>query len=198
MRTNKSISNIAYMSPHDFAMSVRRLQDSGDIGTCFWIFHRGEDNDKDHIHFLLLGGEKTYNTNGLSDLFGFTLFDDGSKGSVTKCWCPTKRVEDWLLYSIHDKLYLLHKCESKDYHYSFVDIMCGLNDTDTLNIHIHQAEHYRDFEMLDKVYRSIKYAVENNMSWHDVIISGLIPVNCLGSSYEVYQEMLSEKKSKKN
>ena len=198
MRTNKSISNISYMSPHDFEMSVHRLQDSGDIGTCFWIFHRGEGQDKNHIHFLLLGGEKTYNTNGLSDLFGFTLFDDGSKGSVTKCWSPTKRVEDWLLYSIHDKMYLLHKCESKDYHYSFGDIRCGSKDNDTLNIHIQQAEHYRDFEMLDKVYRSIKYSVENNMSWHDVIISGLIPVNCLGSAYEVYQEMLAEKKSKKN
>ena len=103
MRTNKSISNIAYMSPNDFEMAVSRLQDSGDIGTCFWICHRGEGKDKNHIHFILLGGEKTYNTNGLSDLFGFTLFDDGSKGSVTKCWCPTKRVEDWLLYSIHDK-----------------------------------------------------------------------------------------------
>lgn len=198
MRTNKSISNIAYMSPFDFEMSVRRLQESGDIGTCFWIFHHGEGKDKAHIHFILLGGEKTYNTNGLSDLFGFTLFDDGSKGSVTKCWCPTRHVEDWLLYSIHDKLYLLHKCESKDYHYSFGDIMCGPNDNDTLNIHIQQAEHYRDFEMLDKVYRSIKFSVENNMSWHDVIISGLIPVNCLGSAFEVYQEMLAEKKSKKN
>lgn len=198
MRTNKSISNIAYMSPHDFALSVRRLQDSGDIGTCFWIFHRGEGKDKDHIHFLLLGGEKTYNTNGLSDIFGFTLFADGSKGSVTKCWCPTKRVEDWLLYSIHDKKYLLRKCEQKEYYYLFDNIKCGLNDNETLAIHIKQAEHYRDYEMMDKVYRACQFAVDNYMSWHDVIISGLIPVNSLGAAYEVYQEMLAEKKSKNN
>lgn len=198
MRTNKSISNIAYMSSHDFAQSVRRLQDSGDIGSCFWISHIGEGQDKNHIHFLLLGGEKTYNTNGLSDLFGFTLFSDGSMGSVTKCWCPTKRVEDWLLYSIHDKKYLLHKCECKEHYYSFDDVQCGVTDKETLSIHIQQAEHYRDYEMMDKVYRACQFSVDNNMTWHDVIISGLIPVNCLGAAYEVYQEMLSEKNSKKN
>ena len=154
MRTNKSISNIAYMSPQDFEISVRRLQESGDIGTCFWIFHRGEGKDKDYIHFLLLGGEKTYNTNGLFELFGFSLFDDGSKGFVIKCWSFIKFVEDWLLYFIYDKKYLLWKCEQKEYYYFFDNIQCGDNDNEIFVIYIKQAEHYRDYEMMDKVYRA--------------------------------------------
>lgn len=198
MKTNKSISNIAYMLPVDFEANVRRLQEKGMIGTCFWVCHKGEGKDKDHIHFILLGGEKTYNTNGLSDLFGFSIFPDGSQGSVTKCWCPSKRVEDWILYSIHDKLYLLKKCEKKEHYYTFSNINCGQRDKETLNIYIQKSEHYRDYEMMDKVYQACKFAVDENMTWHDVIISGLIPVNCLGGAYQVYDEMQAEKNKKKS
>lgn len=58
MRTGKSISNIGYVRPEYFKQIANTLRKSGVIGTCYWIAHKGEDGDKDHIHLVLLGGQR--------------------------------------------------------------------------------------------------------------------------------------------
>lgn len=188
MRTGKSISNISYQSPSFFALMVENLQKADAIGPCFWVAHKGEEGDKDHIHMVLLGGIRTYETKGLESLFGTQIFQDGSKGSLTQLWRTTKDLNDWLLYAIHEPTYLLRKGEVRDFSYEWSDIRCGVNDGLLLNRAIIEAKRALEAGG-DKVYRLLRIAVKNNMTWREIVLAGVIPVNCLGSAYRVYELM---------
>lgn len=188
MRTTKSISNLAYHRPEVFAERVRELRASGVIGPCLWIAHKGEGGDKDHIHVLLLGGVKTYNTDGLSSLFGFDVFPDGSKGSMTPLWKTTKEASDWVLYGIHDPRYLVHKGETKEHSYSFDDIKCCEEDEDLLRTLVIDAKAFLE-NLGDKVILRVKKCFWAGMSLGEVLTSGLVPIGCVGNVVKVWDAL---------
>lgn len=192
MRTTRSISNIAYQSPAYFETVVNSLKKADIIGPCFWIAHKGEGDDaKDHIHFVLLGGSKTYNTDGLSGLFGFEPQPDGSVATVTGRWFVTKDINDWLAYSVHNVKYLFRKLKEKVYNYDWADLRCTNGDEDTLRLSINDAKEFIE-DKEDRVYRAIRLAVKNKMTWRETVLSGLLPVNTLGSAYTVFRMMNGE------
>lgn len=167
------------------------LRQSGKIGLCYWIAHKAEDEgEKDHIHFVLVGGQKTYNTEGLSPLW---LIDQwqGGKGSVTNKWNVTKDIRDWLLYAIHNPIYLARKGLTRKYHYDWADIHCTTceGDTDSLARDMVEARRFLD-EGGDKVYRILRLFSENGETWEKVVLSGLIPLGLLKNAYVVYDMML--------
>lgn len=187
MRTTKSISNISYQTPAFFAQTLKGLQSVGVIGACYWILHKGEEGDKDHIHFVLLGGQKTYNTEGLEKLFGIEVVGDNPQ-SVTKQWRVTKDIRDWLCYCVHNTTYLLRKGEVRDIAYDWADFKCGEGDEDTLRLDIIEAKRFVETGG-DKIYRALNVLSRQGKSWSEVIRSGLIPVNCLGGAFVVWKEL---------
>lgn len=195
MRTIKSISNIAYQSPEYFGGMVKALQASGVIGSCYWVVHKGEDGDKDHIHFVLLGGQKTYDTAGLEKLFGVEV-KDGKAASVTKQWRVTKDLRDWLCYAVHDTTYLLRHGEVRSVSYSWDDVKCGEGDVDTLKVDIADAKRLIE-QGGDRVYRALRVLASQGKTWHEVVLSGLIPVNCLGGAFTAWQHIAGENRTRK-
>lgn len=194
MRTGKSISNIGYVRPEYFATIANTLRKTGVIGSCYWIAHKGEDGDKDHIHLVLLGGQKVYNTEGLSSLFGWDMVN-GEKGSLTERWMVTKSILDWLCYGVHDPVYLLRKGLVRNHSYLWEDIKCTEGDENLLRRDIIEAKRLIT-EGEDKVYRSLRVLAAKGYTWRRVILTGLIPVNVLGSAYPVYLEMLKDEQEK--
>lgn len=190
MRTGKALSNIAYMRPEYFRLMTDALRLSEKIGVCYWIAHQGEDGDKDHIHFVLLAGQMVYNTKGLASCWGVDMYGE-TKGTVTEGWRTTKSLNDWLCYGVHDVNYLLRKGEERNTHYSWADIQCTKGDEDLLRRDIIEARRYCESGG-DKVYRALRIMHNAGKSWKEVVLSGLIPVNCLGSAYTVWQVMRGE------
>lgn len=173
MKTNKSISNISYHTPHFFSQRVKELRENGTIPPCLWIYHKGESGDKEHIHFVLLGGYMSLNTEGLSSLFGTELIA-GKPASVTNLWKSTKSLDDWILYAIHEPTYLLHKGETKEHHYNIDDIQYTDN-MDELKQIIDSALDSLNRQG-DKVICKIKLLISQGLTFDDAVTMGAIPL----------------------
>lgn len=195
MRTQKSISNITYHRPEVFAKKVEELREGGVIGPCFWVAHKGESGDKDHIHVLLLEGCKVYNTDGLSSLFGIDIFPDGSKGSMTPLWKVTKDTTDWILYGIHNQEYLTLKNERKEHFYTFDDVKCVEEDKDLLRLSIIAAKERLD-TLGDRVVVAVKRLFYSGKSLPEVLTSGIIPIGCIGNTIKVWEALEEMKASR--
>lgn len=194
MRTSKSISSIAYMSPSFFREKMEDLRKRGLIGMYLFVAHKGEGGDKDHIHFVLLGGQMVYNTEGLSDLFGRQMFPDGTIGSVCSIWKTTKDLNDWILYAVHHPVYLLRKCIDRDHHYTFEDIVTSSREDDRNSLIrlIMEAKQFL-LDGGDKIFRALSFFLNKGYSWEEVALSGAIPVNNLMAAQSVYLMMLRNK-----
>lgn len=189
MKTQKAISNVAYHRPEVFETIVNVLRESNAIGPCLWISHKAEGGDtKNHLHFVLLGGFKTYNTDGLSTLFGFDVID-GQKQSVTNLWKTSTSINDWLLYGIHDTTYLLRKGMERQYTYTFDDVKCTKGDEDILNELKQEARDYLE-QSGDKIYRVLRLCVKKGISFPRIVADGLIPVNSVYQAYQAYRLIL--------
>jgi len=176
MRTNKSISNIAYHREIIFSAFANALRQADKIGPCFWVAHKAEGNEKkDHLHIVLLGGVKTYNTDGLSSLFGWDDID-GKKATVTSLWKPTKNLSDWLLYGVHDERYLLQKGEEREHTYDWSDIHVTAGDEDLLEQLIAEAKDFRD-HLGDKIVDRLRLLARRGYSIKYAIASGLVPLS---------------------
>lgn len=190
MRTGKSISNIGYVGEAYFNVIANTLKKSGKIGTCYWIAHQGEEGDKNHLHILLLGGQKTYNTEGLSACFGWDVVD-GQKGSLTERWSVTKDIRDWLAYAIHDAKYLLRKGQERERIYDWSDIHCTEGDEDLLARDVIEAKRFVN-EGENKIYRSLRVMAKLGYTWEQVMLSGLIPVNMLNACLPVWELLIRQ------
>lgn len=184
MRTSKAISNIAYHRPEVFASKASDLRKSGKIGPLLWISHKGEDGDKDHIHFVLLGGFTTYNTEGLSALFGVDIID-GKPATVTSLWRVTKSLSDWLLYAIHEPKYLLSKGKTRPTAYSWDDVQCSEGDEDSRRILIREAQ--EAIEMVgDRTTARLIVLAKQGYDWRRVVLSGLVPMGQLSQASKAW------------
>lgn len=103
MATQKPISTISYNSE---AFLRERLDDWVDqhiIQAYQYIFHKGEDGDKDHIH-LRIEPNKKLDPMDLSEALKEYVIDN-PKPLGCRPWRPSKE-EDWFLYAVHDPDYL--------------------------------------------------------------------------------------------
>lgn len=190
MRTQKHISNIAYHRPEVFAEVVRGLRASDSIGPCFWIAHKAEKTDaKDHIHLLLLGGLRVYNTDGLSSLFGFDVFPDGHKESMPVFWEVTKHPWTWFLYGIHDPTFLRSgNYGEKVFYYTWEDLVCCDEDRPTLDALISDAKEHQE-ALGDKVVRLVRSMFYSGQSLAYVLASGSIPIGSIGNVIRLWEAL---------
>lgn len=106
MATQKPISTISYNTESFLKEKLDSLIDNHTIQAYQYIFHKGEDGDKDHIH-LRVEPNKRLDPMDLGELF--IEYKIGEKRPL-KCltWRPSKE-EDWFLYVVHDSDYLKYK-----------------------------------------------------------------------------------------
>lgn len=103
MATQRPISTISYNSESFLIEKLQRLFDAHIIQAWQYIFHKGEDGDKDHIH-LRIEPNKRIDPMELTEMF--KEFEKGKdKPLGVRPWRPSKE-EDWFLYAVHDSDYL--------------------------------------------------------------------------------------------
>lgn len=185
MRTQKAISNIAYHRPEIFASKLADLRKSEKIGPALWIAHKGEDGDKPHIHFVLLGGWTTYNTDGLSALFGVDVID-GQPATVTALWRTTKSLNDWLLYAVHHPKYLLTKGLQREVSYTWDDVHCTPGDEDSRRLLIREATEAVD-NLGDRTTARLIALAKQGYDWRRVVLSGLVPMGQLSQASRAWE-----------
>jgi hypothetical protein len=189
MRTSKPISNIGYISPELFRQRANDLRQSGAVGPVVWVSHKPEGGDKKpHLHILLLDGWGTYETVGLEAKFGYEIFPDGSKASLTARWQRTKDVRDWILYAIHEPTYLARKATFGKTAYSWDDLKITSGDEEILESLKNEA-----IEALEAgeglVYRIVRHWVKQGKDWPSLVVSGLLPIATYGNAKYLFDTL---------
>lgn len=196
MNTSKTISTISYNSIEFLEMKLWELIDSRKISDYFFILHEPEDDEtKKHIH-LWLRPNKRLDT---IDLQAYLREYDSSKPDKPKgCidFVPSK-VDDAILYFIHEPRYLAMKGETRKYHYLKEDF--HFFDEDNFDELFRHAYRGSDFALRNAQLSAIK---DNQDNLHNLIDSGLVPLgmasNLCAYSNLKYNDALNQKTYRNN
>lgn len=185
MKTSKPISTISYNTDEFIRNKIEYWRSCGIIEFGMWIRHEAEaDEKKSHCH-VYLKPAKLIQT--------MDLEMDSCEIDPTNPEKPLKMVSfristesDWLLYSLHDKAYLLEKGLERQFHYDISDIQSTCDDT--LQDIITQVS--------DKRKGSIEYRildmVNKGMTWQQIVSSGMIPLRYMGGAKIMYQALTGQ------
>lgn len=103
MATQKPISTISYNTEAFLLEKLETWRKAHIIQTYMYIYHKGEDGDKDHIHLRIEPNKKLDPMDLQEELREY------QKGKEKPLGCrpfrPSKE-EDWFLYAVHDADYL--------------------------------------------------------------------------------------------
>lgn len=100
--TSNPLSTICYQSLDYLTLKLNELIDSHIIQCYMFIWHKGEDGDRDHIH-LRVEPNKRIDPMDLTDFL--REYIPGEKPNNNRPWRQSKE-EDWYLYVVHYKPYL--------------------------------------------------------------------------------------------
>lgn len=106
MATQKPISSISYNSEAFLKEKLEAWLKAHIIQAYMYICHKGEDGDKDHIHFRVEPNKKLDPMDLQEALREFVA--GNSKPLCCRPFRPSKE-EDWILYAVHDEKYLSQK-----------------------------------------------------------------------------------------
>lgn len=101
--TSSPLSSISYNTESFLKEKLQQWYDNHLIQCYMYICHKGEDGDKDHIHFRIEPNKRLDPMNLLEDLKEFDPTNDKPLG--IRPFRPSIE-EDWFLYVVHDKQYL--------------------------------------------------------------------------------------------
>lgn len=175
MRTKKPISTISYNS-YDFLISkLKEFRKNHVISDWYFIRHYAEeDESKDHFHVLLFPNT-LLDTMTLQDLL--QELDPDKPLLPLRCidFRLCNNVDEWILYVLHDKLYLASKMQSREYHYTKDDIVCA--DSLAYEEIYNHAYKGSKWAMQYQTLQKLSYGVDRKVSPADLVLSGAIPLN---------------------
>jgi len=126
MATIQPISTVSYNSEDFLLMKLKELYDAHIIREWYYIKHKGEDGDKDHIHLRVVPNRRLDPMEFQDELKEYTPDYDKPLGCIGIRY---SKEEDWLLYVVHDKDYLKQKYQGGEkgekLPYHFTDIVCS-------------------------------------------------------------------------
>ena len=103
MATQKPISTISYNTEAFLKEKLETWINAHIIQAYQYIFHKGEDGDKDHIHLRIEPNKKLDPMDLMEQLREFKIGEEKPLGC--RPFRPSKE-EDWILYVVHDEQYL--------------------------------------------------------------------------------------------
>lgn len=103
MATQKPIATISYNSEAFLREKLEGWLKAHIIQSYQYIWHKGEDGDKDHIHLRIEPNKKLDPMDLQEALREYVIDNDKPLG--VRPFRPSKE-EDWFLYAVHDKEYL--------------------------------------------------------------------------------------------
>lgn len=182
MRTSKPVSTISYNTEEFLVNKINYWKQIGWVEFAMWIRHEPDVDDKKAHYHVYIKPAQLIQTMDLEQ--GSMEFDPNNPGLPLKMiGFRFSKEEDWVLYGIHDKNYLASKGLTRNFHYDLVDIQC--TDYGTLGdiiTHISMAQKGR-------IETRIIDSVAIGMTWHDLVLSGIIPLRYLHSAKLMYETL---------
>jgi hypothetical protein len=177
MQTSKIISAISYNTPDFLKGKLYTLVRQGIIEYAHWIWHEPEkDETKSHAH-LLLKPNKRLDTSALRNEFIEQLPGEELPRKVLPF--VNSKITDWILYAVHDTVYLTKKCQSRVHQYTQSDI--HTTEPDLLLEHWKEAHEGEDSRM-----KLVIELAEKGAEWRDILKMGVVPPNQLFAYREVF------------
>lgn len=178
MQTSKVISTISYNTEGFLSNLLPALVNNGLIDWCHWIKHEAEEDEKKAHYHLILRPSKRLDTNALQTFFMELV----PAQKPLKClpFVISKTIKDWVLYSAHDKAYLIQKGESRKYQYDLSDFKS--TDEDLL------FEHWREAHSGDDTKLNLFFKlVDEGVSFEQIVRMGFIPANAYFMYRDIFQ-----------
>ena len=183
MKTSREISTISYNTKDYLVSKLDAMLKRHNISYYAFIYHKAEaDETKDHIHLYIIPNGQIDTDNISKELEQIDPNPDPktnpeNKPLGCKPWRKSKW-EDWYLYAIHDKAYLMKKGQTRKNDYKMEDIVSS--DHDYMLELIHTID-YAKYKGLSAFIDRIK----NGASLPDLIYEGVIPPQ----QFVAYREM---------
>lgn len=177
MQTSRLISTISYNSPSFLAGKLHDLVRQGIIEYAHWIWHEPEEDEKkQHAHILLKPNRRLDTSKLRNEFVEPVAGEDKPRGVLT---FDNSKIVDWVLYAVHDRAYLLQKCQSRKYQYKREDIKT--TEPDLLDEHWRSAH-----EGENKKMQQVISLAEQGVDWREVLKMGIINANQLFQYREVF------------
>lgn len=172
MQTCKPISTISYNTVEFLTSVLNELLRTHIIDYYMFIEHIGEidlfgEKEKDHIHLFLIPNHRI-NTAELDSYFIQPL--SGNKPLKCISW-NTSKSDDWILYNLHDKNYLLSKFETRQIEYKYDNIIAS--DQEDLRRRYRMAYQSSGYAKACNLYNYVR----SGGTLTDLMKIGAIPVN---------------------
>lgn len=192
MRTSKPISTISFNTKEFLLFKLNELLRNKIISKWYFIEHLPEDDEggkKTHFH-VYVEPSKMIQTVDLRELFKEY---DPTKPDKPKCTIDWHNSDfgNWYLYSIHDKIYLASKGESRKYHYTDDQII--FSDEDDLNFDI------KSVDVVSKYgeFKQIELAIQRGQTFTEFVKNGKIPIPQI-RNFEFVWNLLTHDKTYRN
>lgn len=169
MKTKRLVSTVGYNSPGFLAEALDRLVAAGLVEWAHYIHHKAEEDEtKDHWHIVLMPA-RALDTAALARQFDeVDPSKPGGKPLGVQPFRFSSRLDDWLLYAIHDRAYLASKGQTRKHHYTREDVRSTCPDLLVEQWHEVNLAKYGLGEIVAE-------AVQRRLSWEQLIVSGVIP-----------------------
>lgn len=125
MLTSNPISTISYNSENFLKTVLTNLENQRIIDEWYFIHHKGEtdfytgEREKDHFHVYCMPCRRL-DTDALRD--HFKELDPNNPKPLGVMPFRSSKLNDWIMYAVHDEYYLRTKGEVKEYSYSWKEI----------------------------------------------------------------------------
>lgn len=178
MQTTKLISTVSYNTPEYLSGRLRTLVEQGIIEYAHWIFHTPEDDEKKTHAHVILQPNKRLDTSALRNQFTELVAGEDKP----RCVLPFKpsKMRDWILYAVHDTIYLTSKSQTRKFTYKKTDL--HTTEPDLLEDDWRDAHEGENTRM-----RLVIELSERGVDWMDILKSGLIPVNQLFQYRKIWE-----------
>lgn len=169
MKTKRLVSTLGYNSTGFLAETLDRLVSAGLVEWAHYIYHKAEEDEtKDHWHIVLMPS-RSIDTSALQRQFDeIDPANPSGKPLGVQPFRFSSRLDDWLLYAIHDRYYLASKGQTRKYHYVREDVRSTCPDLLVEQWHEVNLSKYGLGEIVAE-------AVERRLTWEQLIVSGVIP-----------------------
>lgn len=192
MKSTVNVSTICYSPKEYVKVKLDTLIQCGKIDYYIFIEHKAEEDEKkNHIH-LLVCPASSIDTKDLDNLLSLPKENEEVLGTC-KIWQKTgKHISDWILYALHEELYLrIKKCETKKYHYKREDFISS--DSDTTDVLVYEAYHETEFSFNNKVLQLLANTPDLGKTSREIVLNGFIPLNQM-CSYHYLLKIIGENK----
>lgn len=181
MQTSKPIAGISYNSKDFLEGKLKEWRQNKIIEYAMTIRHKAEgDEVKDHWHVFIIPAKR---------LQTLDLEIDSQEPDPEKPDKPLKilglsvsKASDWVMYCLHDPLYLAEKGLERVYHYALEDFWS--TDEDHFNMIISELSDCRN-----TIERRILNMITSGMDLASILHSGLVPMRYVYATKVMYNEI---------